>query len=999
MANNLCVSFFLFLTTLVFLLPRSCPQSANQSDDEHQILLRLKRYWASSPVLGRWNPTSDHCSWGGVTCTHGMVTAISLPNQTFSKPIHPSLCHLKNLTYLDLSYNKFSTSFPKIFYNCSNLKYLDLSNNAFAGQLTADINSLSAKLEHLNLSSNRFTGKIPASIGQFPMLKSLILDTNQFDGSYPALKISNLANLEMLTLAENPFLPDPVPVEFGKLTRLTYLWLSGMNMTGEIPESLSSLTELSLLAMSNNMLQGTIPTWVWQHKKLRYLYMFSNSFTSEISSSVTAINLVELDVVGYFDVSSNMLTGKIPDDFGKLINLTLLFLYTNQLHGLIPPSIGLLPNLRDIRLFENMLSGPLPPQLGKHSPLGNLEVCINNLSGELPADLCSNRKLYDIVVFNNSFTGKLPESLDGCYRLNNLMLYNNYFTGEFPKIIWSVVTNQLTTVMIQNNNFSGTFPTQLPWNFSRLEISNNRFSGPIPTLAGKMKVFRAANNLLSGEIPWDLTGISQVTELDLSGNQITGSIPMTIGVLKLNTLNLSGNQISGTIPAAFGFMSVLTILDLSSNALSGEIPKDINKLRLNFLNLSMNNLTGEIPTSLQNEAYGQSFLFNPGLCVSSNNSIRNIPICRARVKNSNDMSSRLIAFFFVLASIMLVGSAVVAFLLLKRQKNSQDHLSWKLTQFHALHFTEYDVLSGLCEQNCIGSGRSGKVYRVCVVDGEGGSRMVAVKKIWNVQNLDKNLEKDFLAEVQILGEIRHTNIVKLLCCISSSEAKLLVYEYMENGSLDRWLHQRDGIGSLTPLDWPTRLQIAIDSARGLCYMHHGSSSAIVHCDVKPANILLDSEFRAKIADFGLAWILLKAGDLGSVSNIGGTFGYMAPEYGYRFNLNEKVDVYSFGVVLLELTTGRVANDGGLEYCLAEWAWRQYQEYGLSIDLFDENIRDPAYIEDAFAVFTLGVICTGGQPSVRPPMKDVLHALLRFEHKPMGRSPQHAVSEETSLLES
>jgi hypothetical protein len=114
-------------------------------------------------------------------------------------------------------------------------------------------------------------------------------------------------------------------------------------------------------------------------------------------------------------------------------------------------------------------------------------------------------------------------------------------------------------------------------------------------------------------------------------------------------------------------------------------------------------------------------------------------------------------------------------------------------------------------------------------------------------------------------------------------------------------------------------------------------------------------------------------------------------------VNEKVDVYSFGVVLLELTTGRVANDGGLEYCLAEWAWRQYQEYGLSVDLLDEGIRDPAYIEDAFAVFTLGVICTGGQPSLRPSIKDVLHALLRFENKSRERIPQHAVSEETSLL--
>uniref|UniRef100_A0A0E0NBW5 non-specific serine/threonine protein kinase n=1 Tax=Oryza rufipogon TaxID=4529 RepID=A0A0E0NBW5_ORYRU len=767
-----------------------------------------------------------------------------------------------------------------------------------------------------------------------------------------------------------------------------------MNITGEIPESLSSLRELNVLDLSSNKIQGKIPRWIWQHKKLQILYLYANRFTGEIESNITALNLVEIDV------SANELTGTIPDGFGKMTNLTLLFLYFNKLSGSIPPSVGLLPKLTDIRLFNNMLSGSLPSELGKHSPLANLEVSNNNLSGELPEGLCFNRKLYSIVVFNNSFSGKLPSSLDGCYPLQNLMLYNNNFSGEFPRSLWSVVTDQLSVVMIQNNNFSGTFPKQLPWNFTRLDISNNRFSGPIPTLAGKMKVFRAANNLLSGEIPWDLTGISQVRLVDLSGNQISGSLPTTIGVLmRLNTLYLSGNQISGNIPAGFGFITGLNDLDLSSNKLSGEIPKDFNKLLLSFLNLSMNQLTGEIPTSLQNKAYEQSFLFNLGLCVSSSNSLQNFPICRARANINKDLFGKHIALISAVASIILLVSAVAGFMLLRRKKHLQDHLSWKLTPFHVLHFTANDILSGLCEQNWIGSGRSGKVYRVYAGDRTSGGRMMAVKKIWNMQNIDNKLEKDFLAEVQILGEIRHTNIVKLLCCISSSEAKLLIYEYMENGSLHQWLHQRERIGVPGPLDWPTRLQIAIDSARGLCYMHHHCSPPIVHRDVKCANILLDHNFRAKMADFGLAKILLKAGDDESFSAIAGTFGYMAPEYGHRLKVNEKIDVYSFGVVLLEIITGRVANDGGEYYCLAQWAWRQYQEYGLSVDLLDEGIRDLTHVEDALAVFTLAVICTGEQPSVRPSMKDVLHVLLRFDRKSNGGILQDDICDETALLES
>uniref|UniRef100_A0A2N9G5D8 Protein kinase domain-containing protein n=1 Tax=Fagus sylvatica TaxID=28930 RepID=A0A2N9G5D8_FAGSY len=304
----------------------------------------------------------------------------------------------------------------------------------------------------------------------------------------------------------------------------------------------------------------------------------------------------------------------------------------------------------------------------------------------------------------------------------------------------------------------------------------------------------------------------------------------------------------------------------------------------------------------------------------------------------------------------------------------------RLTQ--RLNFTDWNILSNLTENNIVGSGGSGKVYWIPTNQGQ----FVAVKKIWNNKMLDHRLEKEFLAEVQILGTIRHSNIVKLLCCISSENSKLLVYEYMENQSLDRWLHgkKRKSLTGEMVMDWPRRLQIAIGAAQGLSYMHHDCSPPVIHRDVKSSNILLDSEFKARIADFGLAKMLEKHGESRTMSAVAGSFRLLCPsfvhcfiqylaEYAYTTKVNEKIDVFSFGVVLLELTTGREPNDENMS--LAQWAWRHNSEEGNSItDALDDEIKKPCYLEEMITVFKLGLICTSKSPATRPSMKEVLQIL-------------------------
>ncbi|KAA8525232.1 hypothetical protein F0562_007087 [Nyssa sinensis] len=749
------------------------------------------------------------------------------------------------------------------------------------------------------------------------------------------------------------------------------------NLIGEILESFSTISSLEHLDLSGNNLQGPIPPGLFLLKNLNGVYLYKNRLSGEIPSSIQSFNLTAIDL------GMNKLTGSIPEDIGKLQQLEVLDLFYNQLSGEIPPSISLIPTLRIFKLFNNNLTGVLPPELGFHSKLEYFEVSVNQFTGQLPENLCAGGTLFGVVAYSNNLTGEVPKSLGSCDTLRTVQLYNNNFSGELPSGLWTSLN--ISSLTLSNNSFSGELPSKVAWNLSRLEISNNKFSGQIPTGISswlRLAVFKASNNLFSGEIPLELTELPQLNTLLLDGNQLTGQFPSEImSWNSLTTLNLARNKLYGQIPEIIGSLPDLLDLDLSDNQFSGPIPPELGHLRLTSLNLSSNHLTGKIPDEFDNLAYENSFLNNSNLCAIK--PISNLSSCYAKSRNSGEVSPRFLAMILVVAILVLFVTVVFTFFVVRdyrRKKVKRNLATWKLTSFQRLDFTKANILSSLTENNLIGSGGSGKVYRITVkCPGE----YVAVKKIWSNSKLDDKLEKEFAAEVQILSNIRHYNIVKLLCCISSENSKLLVYEYMENQSLDRWLHgkKRGALSSTSSvhdivLDWPTRLQIAMGAAQGLCYMHHDCSPPIIHRDVKSSNILLDSDFKARIADFGLAKILVKSGEPNTMSAVAGSFGYIAPEYAYTTKVNEKIDVYSFGVVLLELATGREANDGDEHTSLAEWAWLRHGEGVSIVDVLDEEIKEPYYLEEMTTVFKLGLICTGTLPSSRPSMKEVLQILRR-----------------------
>lgn len=941
------------------------------STSERTTLLDLKQQWQNPPSLSSWNASSSSCSWPGILCnTNGSVVVLDLRSKGLTGVIPPVICDLPNLETLVLNDNFLTGEFPKVLYSCLKLTEIEISQNAFVGRLPDDIDRLSG-VKVIDLGANNFTGDIPPSIGNLSALTSLHLYQNLFNGSIPS-QIGNLSNLKTLGLAYNGFAAAEIPPEFGKLTNLTYLWMPDTNLVGKIPESLGNMSSLEWLDLSFNELEGEIPSGLFQLKNLSKLYLYKNNLSGKIPSVIESLNLTEIDV------SMNKLNGSIPEDIGKLQQLEVLNLFSNQLSGNIPTGISQIPVLKIFRVFRNSLSGELPPEFGLHSKLEAFEVSENKLTGKLPENLCGGGTLFMVAAFSNNLTGEIPTLFQNCDKLNTIQLYDNSFTGEFPQGIWTL--SNLSSLRLTGNFLSGELPSRVAWNLSRLEISDNKFSGRIPEGISswtKLNVFKASNNLFSGEIPIAFTNLSELSVLLLDGNSLSGQLPSEFKSWNsLITLHLARNNLSGPIPPAISYLKGLLDLDLSENQFSGEIPPQFSSLRLTTLNLSSNKLTGRIPFAFDNLAYENSFLNNSDLCASS--PISNLHSCYTKSPHPHKFPPKIIAMIVVLSSFTILVTILCTLFIFRRylkKKHIRDLTTWKLTSFHKLDFTEANILCCLTENNLIGSGGSGKVYQIEI--GRPGE-YVAVKRIWNNTKLDHILEKEFLSEVHILGSIRHSNIVKLLCCISSEDSKLLVYEYMENQSLDKWLHGKKR-KSQCRLDWPMRLQIAIGAAQGLCYMHHDCSPAIIHRDVKSSNILLDSNFKARIADFGLAKILTKPkpGQANTLSAIAGSFGYIPPEYAYSTTVNERVDVYSFGVVLLELVTGKEPHEGDGDMNLAEWAWRYFNEEKSMVEALDPEIKhDNSFMEEISLVFKLGLICTSTLPSSRPTMKEVLEILRR-----------------------
>ncbi|MCO5615049.1 hypothetical protein L7F22_069337 [Adiantum nelumboides] len=947
-----------------------------------RFLLRF-RYAVNDPggFLSTWSSSSVNspCMWTGIMCDEdddtARVVGLNLSNMGLSmiQAFPADMCRsqaLPNLTHIDLSFNLLQGTFPSTLLECKHLQYINLSGNFYVGSLPLSIHQLQA-LQVLDLSYNNFSGSIPEGFAKLPQLLVLNLYANLLNATIP-VELGQLHNLQYLRLAYNPFKASSIPAELGNLTNLQFMWLAKCNLIGTIPASLGNLIQLKNLDLSQNELTGHIPSTIFNLPNLYQLELFRNKLEGSIPD-----NIGNLTALTNLDLSENRLSGTLPASLTNLYKLESLHLNRNNLSGSIPQDIALLPALIEVSLFTNSFSGSIPSNWGHASNLKVFDVSSNNLSGSLPTSLCERGDLEVLIIMNNHFSGPIPQSYGNCTKVQRMRMGANMLTGPVPEVVWGL--SAMYILELENNYLEGMVAPVIAntINLSTLRLQNNFFSGSLPTELGKLVNLTVelslSHNHFEGTLPKELGNLQHLNSLSLSFNSFSGNIPEELSMCKqLTTLDLSHNNLSGPIPASLGSLPIISWIDVSFNKLTGKIPPSVYLIASQSpcsMNVSYNDLSGEVPFSPKTRS---CFIGNAGICGAK---VMGMKDCK---KHSKLMDAMLAGVFATAFMLMMLGLLTLyklhGPLLRKKFYKLQRKKSCSLTTFYKVGFSEEEILSSLDEDNIIGSGSAGKVYRTVLKSGE----VVAVKKLWssNKQSTKDSsgygqaihgmglVDRGFKAEITTLGKIRHRNIVKLLCYCTSKDTKLLVYEYLPNGSLGDLLHGRgQNCKQGFCLDWESRYKIALGAAQGLAYLHHDCSPPIVHRDVKSNNILLDADLNAYVADFGVAKVMplslnqftarpsihLKSFDMHKMSMdpaeipstfncsltnelpdgqnasttqadvkslqvessalvqstcIAGSYGYIAPEHAYTSKVTEKSDIYSFGVVLLELVTGK-----------------------------------------------------------------------------------------------
>ncbi|KEH21564.1 putative protein kinase RLK-Pelle-LRR-XI-1 family [Medicago truncatula] len=738
------------------------------------------------------------------------------------------------------------------------------------------------------------------------------------------------------------------------------MWIAFLTICGLIIGTQSSATVTSQLQMEANAILNS--GW-WNTSEACFNISDRCTWDDIFCNDAGSIKAIKIDW------GSKLATPNLSTlNYSAFNNLESLVISGSDLDGTIPKEIGHLSKLTHLDLSHNYLKGQLPPSIDNLRQLNYLDISFNFIQGSIPPELWLLKNLTFLDLSNNRFKGEIPSSLGNLKQLEDLDISSNYIQGSIPLEL--VFLKNITTLNLSHNRLNGNLPISLT-NLTKLvyiDIAYNFLTGILPPNFGQLKklqVLMLKNNSIGGTFPISLTNIPLLETLDISHNSLIGYLPSDFFTLTnyKTSIDLSYNLISGEIPSMIGNFRQLL---LSHNNLTGTIPHSI--CNVNFINISQNYLRGPIPNCV-----------DPYRVIGNKDLCSNIPYKKIYFefqtclppKKSNKVKHYVFIALPILIILILALSLIICF--------KFRHTSVK--NKHAITTTTTTTTNGdlFCVWNydgkiafddiikatedfdmryCIGTGAYGSVYKAQLPCG----KVVALKKLHGYEADVPSFDESFRNEVRILTEIKHRHIVKLHGFCLHKRIMFLIYQYMERGSLFTVLY--DDVEAVE-FNWRKRISTVKGIAFALSYLHHDCTAPIVHRDVSTSNILLNSEWKASVSDFGTARFLQY--DSSNRTIVAGTIGYIAPELAYTMAVNEKCDVYSFGVVALETLVGKHPED-----ILASLQSPSTQSIKLC-QVLDQRIPLPnneIVIRDIIQVAVVAFACLNLNPRSRPTMKCV-----------------------------